>query len=85
MSKKQEIKIGSATRTSEGLRDVLFDELDSIRNGKSSPQKATAVAKLAGEICATVRMEMDYYRMIGSKTGKTTAVPLGNPLKLGHA
>lgn len=39
-------------RTSAGLRDALFDELDSLRNGTTNPAKANAVAKLADRTAA---------------------------------
>ena len=32
----------AAVRTSSGLRDVLFDELDRLTNGQSNPQQAQA-------------------------------------------
>ena len=46
-------------RTSAGLRDAIFDELDSIRSGTSNPTRSNAVAKLAGSIVETVRMEVE--------------------------
>jgi hypothetical protein len=46
-------------RTSAGLRDAIFDELDALRNGVSNPTRANAVAKLAGSVVETVRMEID--------------------------
>lgn len=76
-------KAAKMTRTSEGLRDVLFAELAALQGGKTTHQKSTAVAKLADSICSTVRMEMDYYRLVGSKLG-LAGVPLKQPLKLGQ-
>jgi hypothetical protein len=75
--------MSKSVRTSEGLRNLLFDELDALRAGKSTPQKASAVAKLAGEICGTIRMEIDYFRITG---GRKTRDPLdnGRVLKLGN-
>lgn len=50
----------STTRTSSGLKDALFDELDNLRNGKSTPQHARAVSGLINNVIATTRLEMDY-------------------------
>jgi len=47
-------------RTSLGLRDALFDELDALRDGTSNPQKSQATAKLAVQIINSVKMEIDY-------------------------
>lgn len=49
----------AVNRTSAGLRDAIFDELDAIRNGTSNPTRANAVAKLAASIVETVRMEIE--------------------------
>jgi hypothetical protein len=49
-------------RTSAGLRDAIFDEIDALRNGKSNPTRANAVAKLATGVIDTVRMEMEVQR-----------------------
>lgn len=77
-------------RTSAGLRDAIFDEIDAIRNGSSNPTRANAVAKLATGIVETVRMEIEVQRHLRQTVG--TAKPetvasnaLGTPLALGAA
>jgi hypothetical protein len=54
--------VKAIARTSAGLRDAIFDEIDAIRNGKSNPTRANAVAKLATGVIETVRMEMEVQR-----------------------
>lgn len=75
------------TRNSAGLRDALFDEIDSIRKGTSTPLRANAVAKLASSIVETVRMEMEVQRHVRSVPGGSVPtpveLPLGKPLALG--
>lgn len=68
MTKKTEIENTPAlvTRTSAGLRDAIFDEIDSIRNGTSNPTRANAVAKLATGIVETVRMELEVEKHLRS-------------------
>lgn len=70
-------------RTSAGLRNALFDELDGIRAGTSNTARANAVAKLAGQLVETVRMELEVQRHMAKMPKDTeppkaiTAVPLG--------
>ena len=49
-------------RSSAGLRSALFDELDSLRAGRSNAAKANATAKLASAIVSTVEMELEVHR-----------------------
>lgn len=73
-------------RTSAGLRDAIFDEIDAIRGGTSNPTRANAVAKLATGIVETVRMEIEVQRHLRSHAGKELPpAALGKPLALGEA
>lgn len=47
-------------RTSAGLRDILFDEIDALRKPKGNPQRALAVSALARQIIGTVETEMRF-------------------------
>lgn len=88
--KQQEVTATPVNRTSAGLRDAIFDEIDAIRNGASNPTRANAVAKLATGIVETVRMELEVQRHLTRAT-PTSAEPedhaakavLGSPLALG--
>jgi hypothetical protein len=69
-------------RTSKGLIDTLFDELDSLTAGKTTPQHARAVASVATTICSVSRLEMDYARFVAEprsqiEDGGLTALPMG--------
>lgn len=85
MTKKTEV--ASVSRTSAGLRDAIFDELDAIRSGDSNPTRANAVAKLAGSIVETVRMEVEVQKhlrhMQPPQGTKTVEAGLGSPMQLG--
>lgn len=77
-------------RTSAGLRDAIFDEIDAIRAGASNPTRANAVAKLATGIVETVRMEIEVQRHLRQHAAPKVAsneIPaaLGVPLPLGSA
>lgn len=65
-------------RTTQGLRDVLFDEIEELRSGKGEAAKAMAIAHLAKQIINTARIEMEFIRTIAASelTGK--------PIGLGH-
>ena len=72
-------------RTSAGLRDAIFDEIDAIRAGTSNPTRANAIAKLATGIVETVRMEIEVQRHTRSMPGLPSVdLPsLGRPMALG--
>ncbi len=76
-------EMSKTVRTSAGLRDALFDELDSLRSGLSNPSKANAVAKVADQIIATVKMELDVQKHIAKYKPAGLAPQLGEPVALG--
>ncbi len=85
MTTKTEITAAPIVRTSAGLRDAIFDEIDGIRNGASNPTRANAVAKLAAGVVETVRMEIEVQRHIRLHKPSDQPQPnaLGVPLALG--
>ena len=81
-------------RTSEGLRNVLFDELDGIRNGTSDVKQANAVElRLAKTIVDVTKVEMfEYSRYediqlgsgkmkLGTGGGKLTSMSIARSLE----
>lgn len=75
-------------RTSAGLRDALFDELDALRDGSSNPARANSVAKIASGMVDTVRMEMEVQKHLRAHPAVTGGLAegsaLGAPLSLGQ-
>lgn len=71
-------------RTSAGLRDALFDELDNLKNGTSNPAKANAIAKLSDQVIATVKMELDVQKHIAKYKPAGLSPQLGAPVALGQ-
>lgn len=51
-------------RSTAGLRNAIFDEIDLLRAGKITPARANAVARSVGSVVATVRLEMDYNSLL---------------------
>ena len=46
------------SRDSQGLRNILFDEIDHLREGTSNPTRANAIAKMVAGVVETVELEM---------------------------
>lgn len=65
-------------RTTQGLRDVLFDEIAELRSGKGDAPKSMAVANLAKQIINTAKVELDFIRIIQTQEAAGTPVQLGN-------
>lgn len=59
MSKKEEVLRDIETST-RGLRQALFDEINGLRKGTTSIQRANTVHKLAMEIIHITKLELDY-------------------------
>jgi hypothetical protein len=57
-------KVENVERTSRGLAQAMFEELDLLRNGESTPQQARAKASVANTVCALSRVEMDFSRFV---------------------
>ncbi len=51
-------------KTAEGLRDALFDEINALRNGTSSPQKARALSLLASHVIDSLRVQIQHGRLL---------------------
>lgn len=77
MSKEKEVKVPKIERTSGGLRNCLFDEIDGVRDGSSSPARARAISILVNTTLKSVLMEIEYQKY--SDSLKTSPpVSLGN-------
>ncbi|HSR77593.1 MAG TPA: hypothetical protein VLN57_13490 [Xanthobacteraceae bacterium] len=66
-------------RTSLGLRNALFDEIDSLRRGETEAKRAHAVARIATEIINTVKMEMevaDYMQLKKQQSTRRQIAPI---------
>jgi len=68
----------NVTRSAQGLRDALFAEIEELRSGEGNPQKAQAVAKLAAQIIAMTRLEVDFQESVLRYAEKGRALALGD-------
>jgi hypothetical protein len=70
-------------RTSRGLASAMFEEMEMLRQGKSTPQQARAKASIANTICTISRLEMDFARFVSSNRAEDEesncmkALPMG--------
>lgn len=83
MTKKVQASTPAPTataRNSEGLRNTLFEELDMLRAGHSTPLRANAVGKLAAQVIEAARLDLEFMR--AAQSGKKVAP---QPIKLGKA
>lgn len=62
-TKKEHVVNKSIVRSTSGLRNALFDELDLLRKGKITPQRANTFARGAIAIVGTARLELDYTKL----------------------
>jgi hypothetical protein len=75
--------VATVARTSAGLREALFQEIEALRAGKSDSGQAMAVAKLAQQIVNSVRVEIEFASKF--KPGEKLAAEMPVPLKLAEA
>lgn len=64
-------------RTTKGLRDILFDEIEELRSGDGDPTRALAVANLAKQIINVAKVELQFHEQM------TRHAENGVPLSLG--
>ena len=69
-------------RTSAGLRDILFDEIDALRKPKGNPHRALAVSALARQIIGTVETELKFAAAARAMKDDTLSDRLGT-MRLG--
>ena len=69
-------------RSSVGLREILFSEIDALRNGTIEPARAQATAKLAQQILTSVSLELNAARWLEEAVDGVTNTRTPPKLKL---
>ena len=68
-----------AVRTTEGMRDLLFDELDRFLSGAVDETHVKAVTQITGSILKTVVVDLEAKRMIEKmNTGRDQNKAIGD-------
>lgn len=71
----QEYKI-QIPKTIEGIREALFDEINSLRSGSGNLQRARAVSQLASQAIDSIRVQIQYGRLLAAAK-EEKPIPLG--------
>lgn len=75
-------ELKKSVRTTAGLRDVLFEEIDSLRGPNGDATKSLAVANIAKQIINTAKVELEFKRTILQFGTEEQPLSLGD-LRLG--
>lgn len=54
-------------KTMNQLRDILCEEIDSLRDKKTTAANVNAVVNATGKILTTVKMEIEYAKVMGRR------------------
>ena len=73
----EEIAEKPMNRTSSGLRNVLFDEIDSLRDGSSNPARARSLAMLANTALKSVEVEIEFHKYVSDVSKHEGTAKLG--------
>ncbi len=57
-----ETENGKMSRTGSGIRAILFDEIDALRNGSSKPERGKTIALLAMTILKSIDVEIEFHK-----------------------
>lgn len=57
-------QVATYQKTTEGLREMLFDELTLLRAGKIDQARARATANLARQIVESIRVQVQFQRVL---------------------
>jgi hypothetical protein len=64
-------------RTSVGLRDALFDEIDSLREGSSNAARARSLAMLANTALKSVEVEIEFHKYVSDVSKHEGSAKMG--------
>ncbi len=65
------MKRTSPGKTTDDLRDILSEEIDKLRVGKTTTSNVQAIVNATGKFLSTAKVEMEYAKMIGKKPNFT--------------
>lgn len=86
MAKTGNTKALPIARSTSGLREVIFEEMEALRNGTSNPQRARSMAAMANSILQSVQVEIEYHKYVNSGgrqvAGAQKTVALGTNISL---
>ncbi len=66
-------------RTTEGLRDALFDEINLLRTGNGNLQRARALCQLSNQVIDSIRIQIQHGKLLLDGRNKNANIQLGSP------
>jgi len=51
----------------KGLRGILVEEIIKLRKGETTPASINAITNATGKILSSVKLEIEYHKMLGLK------------------
>ena len=72
------MKKSTRKRTSQALRDALFEELEELREGDGDPTRAMAVANLAKQIISVTKIELEFHRLVLAHNEAGNSLTMGS-------
>lgn len=85
-TKVKKLPVSPITRSTSGLRTVLFEEMEALRSGRSSAQQARSIAMMANSILQSVQVEIEYHKYVkanqGRIEGEQKVIALGTDISL---
>ena len=63
-------------KNTQHIRQILTEEIELIRNGKSNPARANAIANLTGKILTSAKLDLEVHRYIGKEKPIELKTPL---------
>lgn len=78
MIEPKERELPERSRTSSGLRDILFDAINEVRQGKMSADQAKAVGELTKQLLSSVRLEIEASKARKEIEGDVGVLQLGD-------
>ena len=55
------------SKTINDYREILSEEIDKVRNDVTTPAKINAITNAVGKVLSTVKLEMEYAKLSGTK------------------
>ena len=49
------------------LREILSEEIDKLRQGKTTPASINAITNATGKIFSSIKLELEYAKILGEK------------------
>lgn len=57
----------SVSKNINDLREILSQEIDKLREGKTTPASINAITNATGKIFSSIKLQMEYAKLLGEK------------------